>query len=55
MVLQKSDGTKISQNKLHVDGDETKPFCFNLSLNLNFETTPIESVSKHRLLGIPVD
>ena len=26
-----------------------------LSLNLNFETTPIEQVSKHRLLGVTVD
>ena len=26
-----------------------------LSLNLNFENTPIEQVSKHRLLGVTVD
>ena len=26
-----------------------------LLLNLNFETTPIEQVSKHRLLGVTVD
>ena len=26
-----------------------------LPLNLNFETTPIEQVSKHRLLGVTVD
>ena len=55
MVLQKSDGTESNQNKMHVDGDETETPETQLPLNLNFETTPIEQVSEHRLLGVTVD
>ena len=41
---------------MHVDGDETKtPGKKELPLNLKFETTPTEQVSKHRLLGVTVD
>ena len=41
---------------MHVDGDKTKtPKKKQLPLNLKFETTPIEQVSKHRLLGVTVD
>ena len=40
---------------MHVDGDETKTPEKQLPLNLKFETTPIEQVSKHRLLGVTVD
>ena len=45
---------------MHVDGDETKTperkkEKKKLSLNLKFETTPIEQVSKHHLLGVTVD
>ena len=32
MVLQKSDGTKSDENKMHVDGDETKTPEKNISL-----------------------
>ena len=55
MVLQKSDGTESDKNKMHVDGDETKTPEKQLPLNLKFVTTPIEQVSKHRLLGVTVD
>ena len=40
---------------MHVDGDETKTPEKQLPLNLKFETTPKEQVSKHRLLGVTVD
>ena len=40
---------------MHVDGDETKTPEKQLPLNLKFVTTPIEQVSKHRLLGVTVD
>ena len=44
---------------MHVDSDETKTpgkkKRKKLPLNLKFETTPIEQVSKHRLLGVTVD
>ena len=36
---------------MHVDGDETKTAPFKSK----FETTPVEQVSKHRLLGVTVD
>ena len=49
------DGTESDENKMHVDGDETKNIRKNqLPLNLKSETTPIEQVSKHRLLGVTV-
>ena len=38
---------------MHVEGDETKtPHTKTASFNLKFETTPVEQVSKHRLLGV---
>ena len=40
---------------MHVDVDETKTPEKQLPLNLKFETTPIEQVSKHRQLGVTVD
>ena len=41
---------------MHVDGDETKKNRKKqLTLNLKFETMPIEQASKHRLLGVTVD
>ena len=41
---------------MYVDDDETKtPEKKQLPLNLKFETTPVEQVSKHRLLGVTVD
>ena len=48
---------------MHVDSDETKTpekqkkkqQQKQLPLNLKFETTLIEQVSKHRLLGVTVD
>ena len=39
------DGTESDENKMHVDGDETKTPEKNLPLNLKFETTPIEQLS----------
>ena len=55
MVLQKSDGTESNQNKMHVDGDEIETPETQLPLNLNFKTTPVVQVSKHRLLGVTVN
>ena len=40
---------------MHADGDETKTPEKTAPFNLKFETTPIEQVSKHRLLGVTVD
>ena len=40
---------------MHVVAKRQKNQKQQLSLNLNFETTPIEQVSKHRLLGVTVD
>ena len=44
------------RHKMHVDGDETKIFCPEKTAPfIKVETTPIEQVSKHRLLGVTVD
>ena len=40
---------------MHVDGDETKTPEKKLPLNLEFETTPTEQVSKRHLHGVTVD
>ena len=52
MALNRGGGGGWGWGGMHVDGDETK---HQLSLNLNFETTPIEQFSEHYILEVTVD
>ena len=54
MVLQKSDGIE-SECMLMATRQKHQKKKKQLLLNLRFKTTPIEQVSKHRLLRVTVD